>query len=204
MIAHHPTDATLAAYAAGSLPEALALVVATHLSYCPHCRAVTRTVEAVGGATLSDLPPVAMAPDALTRTLARAETAAPWDVPPVRNPGLPPPLDHCDLGRWWPVAPGLRFRPLRTAGHAWGGLLMAGPGRSLPRHGHDGTELSCVLKGSFVDAGGRYQAGDVSEPDFDHDDPPRVDSKDPCVCVIASEGVKLRGMLGMLQRMLGR
>ena len=31
-IAHHPTDATLAAFAAGTLDEGRALVVATHLS----------------------------------------------------------------------------------------------------------------------------------------------------------------------------
>ena len=33
MIRHHPSDATLTAYAGGMLPEALGLVVAAHLRW---------------------------------------------------------------------------------------------------------------------------------------------------------------------------
>ena len=35
---HHPSETTLLAYAAGTLPEALAMVTATHLSSAPACR----------------------------------------------------------------------------------------------------------------------------------------------------------------------
>ncbi len=202
---HHPSDTTLALYAAGTLPEGLAMVVATHLTFCPDCRRIGRTFEATGGAILSDLAPVAMAEDALTRVLARTAEPAPAPASPaLRNVGLPAPLDRCDFGRWWPVAPGLRWRPMRVSGRAWAGLLAVAPGRSMPRHGHDGLELACVLRGSFVDAHGRYAAGDLSEPEHDHDVPPRVDSNETCVCVIATEGVRMRGMLGSLQRMFGR
>jgi putative transcriptional regulator len=201
----------MAAYAAGTLPEGLAMVVATHLSFCPDCRALSRGMEAAGGVILADLPPASMAADALTRVLLRAEAqSAPGaasgatPLPPVRHTGLPAPLDRCDFGRWWPVAPGLRWRPMRVTGRAWAGLLAVAPGRTLPRHGHDGLELACVLRGSFVDGSGRYAVGDIAEPEADHDDPPRVDSAEPCVCVIASEGVRLRGLFGRLQSLLRR
>lgn len=205
MINHHPTDLTLTAYAAGTLPEGLAMVVATHLSLCPRCRHDARVLEAAGGALLSDLPPAMMAPDALTRVLARTtEVPTPPSAAPILHTGLPAPLDRCTFGRWWPVAPGLRWRPMRVTGRAWAGLLAVAPGRSMPRHGHAGLELACVLRGSFVDGSGRYAAGDIAEPETDHDLPPRVESDDPCICVIASEGVRLRGVLGSVQRLLGR
>ena len=48
-IKHHLTDDLLMAYAAGALPEAFDLMVATHISLCDHCRARAESYEAVGG-----------------------------------------------------------------------------------------------------------------------------------------------------------
>jgi putative transcriptional regulator len=207
LINHHPSDPTLTSYAAGTLPEALSLVTAAHLSFCPACRDVVALAEAVGGSMLDDLPPVAMDDDALTRVLARGDLPQVPVVTPVREAGLPGPLKYCSFGRSWLVAPGLRWRPLRTSGRtgarAWGGLLVAQPGRRFPRHAHTGLELTCVLRGSFVDANGHYGPGDLAEPEGDHDDPPRIDSDEPCVCVIASEGFRLGGAFGLVQRMIG-
>ena len=202
MISHHPSESTLAAYAAGSLPEALALVAATHLGQCQVCRTSLATLEATGGALLESLPPVALSTDALDRITVRLDqpAAAP---PPVLNPSLPAPLNRVSLGRWWPVGRGFRYRPLRTSSAAWGGLLLAQPGRSLPRHGHAGLELTCILSGAFADANGTYAAGDLSEPVTDHDQPPVVVGAEPCLCVIASEGMRLRGLMGWAQRMIG-
>jgi putative transcriptional regulator len=204
VITHHPSEATVTAYAAGTLSEGLALVVATHLMSCPACRGLTRRLEAVGGVMLEDLPPAAMAPDALSMVLARSER--PLVPPPPRpvEPGLPPPLNHCVYGKWLQVGLGIRWRPMRVGGAAWAGLLQIAPGRSLPRHGHEGPELACVLSGNFTDANGRYEAGDVAEPDGDGDHQPRVDGPQSCLCVIASEGMRLRGVLGLAQRLLRR
>ena len=54
-IKHHLSDQLLMAYAAGSLPEAFSLVVATHVSLCDECRARAEAYEAVGGAVTVDL-----------------------------------------------------------------------------------------------------------------------------------------------------
>lgn len=202
MIAHHPSETTLLAYAAGTLPEALAIVTATHAGGCSVCRQRLEALEAVGGVLLDSLPPAALSDDALDRLLARAHEPAP-PLPPVLNAGLPPPLDRVPLGRWWPIGIGARWRPLQAAGAAWGGLVLVQPGRALPRHGHEGLELTCVLKGAFSDASGRYGPGDLSEPQDDHDQPPVAAAGSPCLCVIASEGMRLRGLLGWGQRMIG-
>ncbi len=202
MIQHHPTEQTLLAYATGSLPEALAIVTATHLAQCRLCRQALGTLEATGGAILDELAPVPLSGDALNRLLDRTDEPAPLP-PPVLHPDLPAPLNRVALGRWWPVGIGVRYRPLQTAGAAWGGLILAQPGRSLPKHGHEGRELTCILSGSFADGHGHYQAGDLSEPLTDHDVPPMVTGGAPCLCIIASEGMRLRGLLGRVQRLIG-
>jgi putative transcriptional regulator len=202
MIAHHPSETTLASYAAGSLPEALAVVAATHLGHCAACRTNLATLEATGGALLDDLTPIPLAGDAIDRLLGRLDEPAP-PPHPVLNPELPPPLNRVAFGRWWPIARGIRYRPLQSTGAAWGGLVLAGPGRSLPRHGHTGLELTCILSGAFADGHGRYAAGDLAEPAGDHDTPPIVIGSEPCLCVIASEGLRLRGVLGWAQRLIG-
>ena len=203
MIRHHPSEATLVAYAAGTLPEALAIVVATHLGECVACRRSLVILEAAGGALLDALPPVPLAADALGRLLSRVDepTSAP---PPILNPGLPAPLDRVALGRWWWIGRGMRWRALRASGAAWGGLILVQPGRALPRHGHAGLELTCVLSGSFADGAGQYEAGDLAESGADHDEPPLATGTQPCLCVIASEGMRLRGLLGLAQRMIGQ
>jgi putative transcriptional regulator len=74
----------------------------------------------------------------------------------------------------------------------------------MARHGHDGLERACVMRGAFVDASERYAAGDVAEPDGDDDHRPLVDGPDPCRCVIAGAGMQLRAFLGLAQRPLIR
>jgi putative transcriptional regulator len=203
MIRHHPSEPTLAAYAAGTLPNALAIVTATHLALCPECRRTLQTLEATGGAMLDELAPIPLNTDALDRLLARTDEPPP-PPPPVLNPDLPAPLNRVSLGRWWPVGFGVRYRPLLDTRAAWGGLILAGPGRSLPRHGHKGLELTCILAGSFADGTGEFHVGDLSEPTEDHDDPPLVIGTQPCLCIIASQGMRLRGLLGLVQRMIGQ
>jgi putative transcriptional regulator len=203
LISHHPGETTIAAYATGSLPEALAIVAATHIAQCPACQRSLSALEATGGALLDDLPPVPLSGDALDRLMARADEP-PKATPPILNPTLPAPLNRVAFGRWWPIGVGIRYRPLRGAGAAWGGLILAKPGRSLLRHGHVGRELTCILSGSFADGAGEYVTGDVAEPVTDHDHPPLVIGTDPCLCIIASEGIRLRGLFGMVQRMMGQ
>jgi putative transcriptional regulator len=208
MITHHPSGTSLLGFAAGTLPEALATVLATHAGQCANCRRALATIEAVGGALLNELPPVPLAaeiadPAALDRLLDRGQQPNEAADPPVLHAALPPPLDRMPMGRWWPIGSGLRWRPLRVGGAAWGGLILAQPGRTLPRHGHVGLELTCVLSGAFADAGRAYSVGDLAEPEGDHDLPPVVIGGEPCLCVIASEGLRLRGLLGVAQRIVG-
>ena len=202
MISHHPSEPTIVRYAAGTLPEALAVVTAAHLGFCTQCRQTVATLEVTGGVLLDELAPVALRDDALERLLLDLDQSLPAESA-VLHPELPPPLHKVTMGRWWPIGFGVRWRLLRVSGTAWGGLVLAQPGRSLPRHGHAGLELTCVLSGAFTDDTGHYLAGDLAEPETDHDRPPATAGTVPCLCVIATEGMRLRGVLGWAQRMAG-
>jgi putative transcriptional regulator len=72
-ITHHPPDDTVLRYANGTLPEAPAIVVATHLSFCPGCRHRMETYEMLGGSVLETVPPVSLSSDALSVTLAKLD-----------------------------------------------------------------------------------------------------------------------------------
>ncbi len=79
-ITHHPPDDTVLRYANGTLPEAPAIVVATHLSFCPACRHRMETYEMLGGSMLENVAPANLSPDALSATLAKLDALDAMDA----------------------------------------------------------------------------------------------------------------------------
>ena len=69
-IKHHLDEATLVSYAAGSMSQAMALVVACHISICPSCRERVSQSEAIGGILLDSLDEASISDDALDQVLA--------------------------------------------------------------------------------------------------------------------------------------
>ena len=132
-IRHHPSEATLAAYAAGTLWKAAGPVVQGHLDLCPRCRAVFDVAEAVGGAFLDELPPTALSPDALRRVAERlgAETGVPAQQPPPQASAI--------VGGVAAVAPHSRWIQVVVA-TPWSGGLRWRVGGALngPRGGSCG------------------------------------------------------------------
>jgi putative transcriptional regulator len=197
----HPSDATLLAYAAGALTEALALVTASHLAYCPECRRQVAQGEAMGGSMLETLAPAALEVGVRDRVLAllakpEPRPASPVPQPRVADPLLPAPLARylkggLDTIAWHFLAPGVRHFEILPHDLLRGGnlrMLRIAPGKSLPRHGHTGTELTLVLRGSYSDELGRYGGGDVGETDEDIVHEPISGREEDCICVIATEG----------------
>lgn len=222
-IRHHATDETLLRYAAGQLPAAPARVITVHLSGCPTCRARVAAFEAVGGALLEEMEPVAMAPDAFARALRTIDAEAPAPAPatntvrertprpavgraraPATLPGgieLPAALRDCAVGPWRWIGVGVRASAITLPedANARLTLLRVGPGRKLPEHGHVGTEFTQVLSGSFADGYGRYMPGDLSEMDHEIEHQPIVDVEGECICLAALDGgMRLTGLLGRL------
>jgi putative transcriptional regulator len=187
MTQHHPSDATLMAYVAGTLPAPHAIVVRAHLAVCHTCRAAARLAIDLGGAIIEDAPPTALGADALEGTLARLAAPAPVE-PPAR---VPVTLADFATGRWWWIGKGIHLMPLmpRDRHDARLDLIRVAPGTSLPAHGHTGSEMTCVLAGAFADKTGEYGVGDFAEsdPTLDHQPTASAASGD-CVCLIATTG----------------
>jgi putative transcriptional regulator len=209
-LSHHPSEATLLAYAAGSLDEGASVVVAVHLGACPDCLEAVRVCESVGGQMLAAMQGADMAPDALTQALARLDTKLPPPTPAVAPPiaglAVPHALTPYRLGNWRWVAPGIRHIPVlpRRAGRSGLYLLRIAPGTALPGHGHDGNELACILTGSYTDETGRFREGDLAEMDTDDEHKPVADGGG-CTCLIATDApLRFRGLLPrLLQPVLG-
>jgi putative transcriptional regulator len=219
-ITHHPPDDTVLRYANGALPEGPAIVVATHLSFCPECRHRMQTYEMLGGSLLEDAAPANLSADALSATLAKLDATRPeavrLDATTAQRPqrpdlpsgmAWPQPLLHYDIPAWRFVVPGVKWTKLSLTGPMSDGqlLLVHGvPGAKLPSHGHEGTEYTCVLTGSFSDSDGTYARGDLIEATEDHDHQPIVGPEAECVCLIALEGhLRLHGLARLLQPFLG-
>jgi len=211
-IHHHPSDETLARFAAGTLAAGPTLVVETHLADCRRCRGEVDGMTAVAAAMVSELPPSPMSEDALAHAMARIDRATeierPASAPRGRIPKRWPPgvavpqtLEQRDIGRWMWLGPGVRVSRVAVPEdrEAYVILLWVQPGTRLPEHGHAGTEFTHVIKGSYSDGVGRYFPGDLLEAGADFDHRPVVDPDGDCLCIAAIDGhVRFRGWLGRL------
>lgn len=204
---HHPSEATLLAYASGRLSEGLSLVVATHLAWCAECLRSVEAAEAAGGMLLCDAPPADCGDGLLARTLQALDGRSATAPAPARSARphsaegrsigtalqLPQPLrgylDRLGAPDWRRLGPGVQQISLirRTAGGGTVRLLRIAPGMNMPRHGHAGLELAVVLAGAYRDEIGRFARGDVADLDEEVEHQPQADEAQGCVCLIATE-----------------
>jgi putative transcriptional regulator len=202
----HPEDSLLMAYAAGSMPEAAALVIATHMALCPLCRADVGRYEAVGGAMLDDFEPTDVEANALDRVLSQLNGREPAPVRLVeRTDGVPQPLrDYIgvpfDQVKWSLLLPKVREHKLKCSDpEARLGLLKIKTGAGIPQHTHGGGEYTLVLRGAFADATGTYGRGDFAYADQSLTHQPIAEGDEDCICLALSEGpMRLTGRFGQL------
>jgi putative transcriptional regulator len=207
-ITHHLDDSTLMACAAGTLPAALAVVAASHIAVCPLCREGFARAERIGAVLFDGLAPVPLSreiPVPPLDDLGAADVAS--DISPVNLAELPGPLARV-VGRpldslpWRWLGPGLQHHrvPLgRGAGELR--IIKAGPGCDVPAHGHNGMELTLMLRGSYQDELGGLRVGDISDLDESVEHHPIADASTGCVCVLASERpARFHGWLARLMQ----
>ena len=72
-IKHHLNEQLLMGYAAGILPEAFSLVIATQVSISDEARARLESYEAIGGGMLEDSDTEEMSPNALDSVFKKIE-----------------------------------------------------------------------------------------------------------------------------------
>lgn len=196
---HHLDPATVVSFASGALTPEISAIVAVHLDGCAECRSAVARAEDIGGALVEQqLPTPAPTRHAQLRAtmLARLAEAGPPGLPPAPPPAsadpdiLPAPL-HPYFGpsysglKWRWMGPGMHY--IRTTGPSGGTMLMLriGPGKSMPVHGHGGSEITQILRGAYDDALGHFAAGDVADLDADTEHQPVTARGEACICVAA-------------------
>ncbi|MGN6112101.1 MAG: ChrR family anti-sigma-E factor [Luteimonas sp.] len=194
----HLDDATLLAYSAGALSQALAVVACAHMEHCAHCRGRLGEADRVGGALVGLQQPAELAPGAREAMLALLEDTPRDPMPPsppdpfaAPDPDRLPAALHPWFGdsmralRWRRVAPGVQ----RISAHGVSGgqlfLLRIAPGSRLPLHSHQGSELTLILDGAYTDMLGHFGPGDVADLDENVRHQPVTTEGVPCVCVAA-------------------
>lgn len=211
MPSFHAPDDLLLDYACGHMPEAQALVVATHLALCPQCRSAVADYEALGGALVEDQEPAELGEDALAQVLARldepdaderrGQTSLAGEVDLL----LPQPLrGYLGSGlqqvAWRKLMPGLEEADIAVGPEACRARLMrVESGKGMPQHSHEGEELTLILSGAYSDESGCYRRGDlqVADPAIDHK--PVADAGEPCICLVVTNApLKLTGRFGRL------
>ncbi len=200
-IRSHPQPGTLISYAAGTLPGAIAGVVACHLSVCPECRANLRLLERIGGLMLErlDSPDSGGAAEELAaRRASRLDPAffaadADHTDPAPDDQLLPAPLArYLGMGSadipWKSLPRGVKQYWVKfPAGSGLMRLLKVPPHTQLLEHSHLGQEVTMVLKGIYSDHTGDYVPGDICEMDEGMEHEPAGTSDEECVCIVASE-----------------
>lgn len=205
-----PIDQLLAAYSAGSLDPALSALVASHLLLSPRNRAFVRSLDALAGAELEAIAPVPLPNrDAMLAAIFAAGEAPSRTrgIVPAARPGdivLPAPLrdfigaEVKDL-RFQTLIPGVREHVVARSGRGDSKLLWVKAGRRMPRHTHEGAEITLVLSGAFTDSTGRYGAGDIAIAESDLDHQPLSDPDADCLCFAVTDApLHLTGPIGRI------
>jgi putative transcriptional regulator len=198
MAMHHPRLDLLMSYAAASPGESWSLAIATHLALCPKCRDIVSMAEEMGGSLLQEVEPEPMssgswehiasqlnAREAVQSPAAEVESAP---TPPL----FPQPLrayigDDADSVAWSRLG-GVGYQcliPTQDEGRAR--LLRISAGKPVPRHGHQGRELTLVLSGSFSDHQGKFGRGDLEDGDEELVHQPVAGRDEDCICLAVTD-----------------
>jgi len=196
-------DALLARYAAGRLPLPANVLVESHLELKPENRDLVSGLEAIGGEVLEhekaiDLQDRDKALEAIFNSMPPKESKAGRG-----HGGIFPSALRDFVGfdaenvPWRSKLPGFREYDLGEIDGCHASLLWIKPGRAMPSHTHDGTELTIVLDGAFCDSTGRYGRGDISVADQSVDHRPVAEEGRPCICFAVTDApLRLTGSFG--------
>jgi len=210
-VKHTLNDELMMGYAAGILPEAFNLVVATHLSLCDESRAGVESYEAVGGAVLESTATSKMSSGALADCLKRIKTEQPEVSKAKPSEGVfPNPLQayvggDLDAVKWRSLGNGTKQAILPTASGATARLLFIPAGTAVPDHGHRGTELTLVLQGAFADEVDRFGRGDIEIANENLNHQPIAEIGEDCICLAATDApLRFNSLLPRLMQPLFR
>ena len=203
-------------HAMGNSSEAESLMISSHLAYCKTCKAEVAKYENIGGYYLENHQELNVSKDLWQNVLEKVSdkeqnvkqsnyvdykiksslSDSEIRIPSFISNYLFKKLDTKD---WKATINNVRYANIDFKDTEFKGkFLEIPPGRSMPKHGHEGYEATLVLHGSYYDENGNYQKGDLVIANDEEVHSP-VASNDGCLCmVIYSGSLKFKGLLGSL------
>lgn len=203
-------DGLLAGFSTGALSPAMHALVAAHLTMSDANAAFVAAMEgALASEALSaSAPPLA---DREARLAAIFDARQPRARAIAADGPLPAPLrsligQDFEQLKWRSRLPGVKEHRLAGVAEGEANLYWIKAGRKMPRHTHEGSEVTLVLKGAFRDLNGHYKAGDISIADAAVDHQPIVDAVGDCICFAVTDApLRLTGPVGrIVGRLFGR
>lgn len=198
-VKHHPSLSVLEQFCEGRLTAEVALVVAAHIDLCPHCQQLQHDVEADLASSWSQEPLTASSQETdFTAMLAQivsndAMATAPASSALSKAKSLefggqqfmvPRSLQRLAAKRSkWLTLGGIATARLPSGDPHHISLLYISEQTQVPRHTHQGMEMTLVLSGEIEDENGRYVAGDLIVATPDHTHTPRNVKQEPCLCL---------------------
>lgn len=196
-------DTLLASYAGGLLPAPAHMLVESHLQIKSANRRFVNELEGLVGNALDDLKPQAISNrDGRLNAIFKAAEPEVIEHSVHSDEVFPSSLRNfvgfdADDVPWQSKLPGFREYDLGEVDGCHVNLLWIRPGRTMPGHTHEGSELTLVLDGAFTDVTGRYGRGDISIADESIDHRPVAENERPCICLAVTDGdLRLTGSIG--------
>jgi putative transcriptional regulator len=105
----------------------------------------------------------------------------------------------------WRITSGFKQSVIATGGFGEASMILIPAGKRTPTHGHQGLEVTLVLKGCFSDGSGQYCRGDICVADESVEHQPIAEPDGDCVAfMVRAAPMKLVGTVDrMIQLFLG-
>lgn len=200
-------DTLLGRYVAGNLPLPAHVLVKSHLEMKTENHDRVRALESLAGMALEEMDGAELIDRSTMLSSIFGSSRPNFNRPDSSltmstSRVFPPALlefigNDAESLAWKTRLPGYREHDLGEIEGLHVHLFWIKPGRTMPAHTHEGSELSLVLTGAFSDVRGHYGRGDISVADDTLDHRPVADIGEPCIGFAVMDGsFKLTGSLG--------
>ena len=209
-ISFHPESALLIEFSAGNLAVAPSICVSAHLHFCRKCRDEMLRLDQVGSEIMDSMEPAPIGDGLLDAVMAKIDNPPLVATEKTRRKnisGFPSSIsllmkDVQSALTWRRLSSSLEISQFQTGQTDFEvALHKIGAGGKAPKHDHEGSEYTVVLKGSFSDETAVYREGDFlfRQPGDVHQ--PMGAQNGECICLSAlSAPIKLPHPFGFLMK----
>lgn len=208
-IKHHPSRAMLVDFSAGNLGTAESICVSAHLHFCDQCRNELMRLDQVASQLMTEAEPQTIDEDLFDSVMSKIDALpeAPTKVEIEEKSDFPHTVAKLineteSAPNWRRMSSSVDVARFQTGQNKFEvALHRICAGGKTPHHGHNGTEFTVVLKGSFSDEQAVYSEGDflLRGPGDEHQ--PMGAQNGECICLSAlAAPIKLSSPLGFLMK----